>query len=218
MHFNHRSIAEIPEQELVSTLMSCSLSRADLTRIRDFPDEFDYFTEVPINELPGNPVGDIDILLVPSDTSRSVAIEVKRVKIGHDSYDTGQVNKLTGLNKGVQQANRLAKLGFNLAYLYVFVVVDSRSRNIGKYGYEGMIDTQREAIDDAVSPARLTERVGMLKFDFTQPNDEQPLGIGSTYGGTSLVRMGARTEQPKLVTEWVDWYLASRQDTKSDRN
>ena len=176
--------------------------RERLINIRGIPDGVEHHLEIRLNGLPGNPEGDIDILLCrrhhPEDAT---AIQVKRIKVNHDSFATGQPTKLGDFQKGVRQANLLSKMGFAQIYLYVFIVVDSRSQNNGEYSYEGLSAELRSTIDNVISPSSLEDGVGLIKFDFTQPMDFVPLGVGA-YGG-SLIRLAVRTEQPKEVTEWV---------------
>lgn len=201
-HLTQQSVTEIHEQELVLRLMSDPHWRSRIINIHGIPDNVDYYLEIPLDGLPSQPQGDIDVLLVPPDCPEfSTAIQIKRIKVTNDSFATGQPNKLGQFVKGVQQANILALLGFAQVYLYVFVVVDSRMQNIGKYSYEGLTPWLRSKIDDSISLSGLEKRVGLIKFDFTQPMDYVPLSIGA-YGG-SLIRSAKPSLQPNDVTDWI---------------
>ena len=77
----------------------------------------------------------------------------------------------------------MKRLGFAQVYLYVLQVVDSRKQNDGLYKYDGATPELRAAIDAAVSPQGLEPRVGLVRHEFVQPMDHEPLEFG-TYGGT----------------------------------
>lgn len=80
--------------------------------------------------------GDVDILLARLDRpDRSIAIEVKRIKVGRRAFETGKINRATAIQEGVEQANRLARVGFHHVYLYAIVLVDSREHNRGEWTY-----------------------------------------------------------------------------------
>jgi hypothetical protein len=77
---------------------------------------------------------DVDLLLVePNAPEAAVAIEIKRIRVHARTFAGGIPNKLQEYEKAVQQANRLARVGFAQVYLYVFVVVDSTT-NISSSG------------------------------------------------------------------------------------
>ena len=200
--FQNPSIGDIAESDLVRTLMGDPHWKGRLTHIHGVPDGVEHRLEVPLIGLPSDPKGDIDIMLTkPSQPEDATAIQVKRVKVGEDAFLTGQPNKLREFEKGIAQANLLAKIGFCRVYLYVLIVVDSRSQNIGKYSYAGLSQELGSTINSALSPRALAERVGFIKFDFTQPMDYPPLSTGA-YGG-NLVRLAQTTIQPSAVTAWV---------------
>jgi hypothetical protein len=105
------------------------------------------------------------------------------------------------LRKGLRQAETLAEIGFWQAYLYVFVVVDSREQNRGQLTYAGLTSEHDNAIDNSLASLHLPPRVGLIRYDFVQPMDDAPLPTGS--GGTSLVRLATPAAQPRAVTDWV---------------
>ena len=200
--FTQNSITTIPEPDLVRRLMNDPRWREELINIHGIPDGVDYHLEVPLDGLPGNPKGDINVLLYrPGDPQDATAIQIKRIKVYHDAFTTGLPNKIGDFQKGVRQANLLAKLGFARIYLYVFIVVDSRSQNIDEFSFKGLSAELYSKINSEISPSSLDSRVGLIKFDFTQPMDYEPLTTG-VYGG-SIVRIAVSAEQPKKVTEWV---------------
>jgi hypothetical protein len=157
---------------------------------------------VPFKGLPDEPEGDVDLLLVPPDRpDQATAVEVKRIKFGAEALRTGRPNKLQELRKGLRQAETLAEIGFWQAYLYVFVVVDSREQNRGQLTYAGLTSEHDNAIDNSLASLHLPPRVGLIRYDFVQPMDDAPLPTGS--GGTSLVRLATPAAQPRAVTDWV---------------
>jgi len=132
----HRSITGIREEELVQMLLSDPLGRIDLLGIKGIPSAALDYQGVLLNSVPGNFKGDIDILLcTPDRPDSAIAIEVKKIKVGASAFQSGTPNRLEGFEKGVDQANRLACVGFSQVYFYVFVTVDSRERGtLGKSG------------------------------------------------------------------------------------
>lgn len=152
--------------------------------------------------MPGEPAGDIDILVVPDDApDRSIAIQAKRIKVGPSAFETGEPNLLNKLVKLRRQANLLAEIGFSQTYCYVFVVVDSRQNNNGEHRYDGLDARLRAKIDSLDLLTGLNDRVGVMLFEMVQPIDDRPLGAGSFSG--RLVRIAQHQSQPREVTEWV---------------
>jgi hypothetical protein len=196
------SLAEIPEGELVRKLMADPHWRSRVIGLHGIPSDVEDHLEVPLQGLPGEPKGDIDILLVPPGRPDfSTVVQVKRVKVGEKTFYKGEPNRLKELGKLCQQANQLAEIGFAQVYGFVFVVVDSRHNNKGHFTYEGSTPTLRKMIDDAVSTAGLTQRVGLAHFEFVQPTDAEPLGPGTKRG--NLKRLAVAISQPSQVTTWV---------------
>ncbi len=98
--------------------------------------------------------GDVDILLYNRDRPQhSVAIEVKRVKFSSEAIVTLRPNKVHELAKGVEQANRLARIGFSQVYFYPFIVVDSRVRNGGHNTWAGTSMEAKELIRKVTNDA-----------------------------------------------------------------
>jgi hypothetical protein len=198
----HQSLAEIPEGELVGRLMAEPHWRGRVIGLHGIPSDVEVYLAVPLRGLPEEPKGDIDILLVPPGRPDfSTVVQVKRVKVGETAFYTGIPSKLKELENVRRQANQLAEIGFAQVYCFVFVVVDSRHNNKGRFTYEGPTPALRKRIDDAVSTAGLAPRVGLVHFEFVQPFDAEPLGPG-TYGG-NLKRLATAISQPSEVTAWV---------------
>jgi hypothetical protein len=105
------------------------------------------------------------------------------------------------VEKGVEQANESKRVGFSQVYLWVFVAIDTRERNNGRYTYDGPDSLLRSRIGQAVSPIGLEETVGLMSFEWVQPIDRAPFELG-TYGG-HLMRLAESTTQPHELTEWL---------------
>jgi hypothetical protein len=200
---NERSIAEIDEANLVEIL--CRARRERIIQLKGIPENVGVFRCVQLAGVPGDITeGDVDILLCsPKSPELATAIEVKRVKVGSKAIRTEKPNKLRDLKKGVEQANKLAKVGFWQVYLYVFILVDSREQNLGKLSYAGAPSEIKSAIDRAIEEEarNLSDRVGLYKCEFTQPMDYPPLGLGAF--GCYLLKHAERTDQTAELTEWV---------------
>ncbi len=198
----HTSIAAISEASLIDLLIRDRHWRSRVLGIQGIHSDSTPFQSVPLSGLPGKPRGDVDILLVvPGRPDLATAIQVKRIKAGAAAIRTGRPNKLYELKKGVRQANVLARIGFLQVYLYVFVVVDGREQNAGRISYDGLSPELRSLIGQVISPSGLDQRAGLIHYEFVQPMDDEPLGIG-TYGG-HLVRLAESMAQPPEVTTWV---------------
>ncbi len=72
--------------------------------------------------------GDIDLLICPPCCPAcAVAVECKRVKIESLSAEHDRVNKLGGVRRGVQQANRLARGKFRFFKTWLAVIMEAES-------------------------------------------------------------------------------------------
>jgi len=163
------SIADIPEHSLVERLMEEPHWRCRLLEIYGIPTPSIPFQRVHLSGLTGKSQGDVDILLsVPGRPDMATAIEVKRIKVSAKGLRNQRPNKLSKLKKSVRQANQLAGIGFSQVYLYVFVVVDSREKNAGRYAFEGLPVGLRSSIERDISPSGLDNRVGLMYHEFVQ--------------------------------------------------
>jgi len=204
----YSSIADIPEARLIKLLIMDRQWHSRILGIKGIQSNSTPLLSVPLRGLPGNPSGDIDILLVvPGRPDLATAIEVKRIKVGAAAFQTGGPNKLRGFKEGVRQANTLAKIGFSQVYLYIFVVVDSREQNTERISYKGLSLELKSWIEQNISPRELVQRVGLMHFEFVQPMDDEPLGVG-TFSG-HLVRLADSMSQDPEVTAWVAQQIAA---------
>jgi hypothetical protein len=204
----HRSIADIPEQELIRDILADPLRRSDMLRIDGIPNNCLICESVTHDDAPGNKQGDIDILVChPDRPHEATGIQVKRIKITESAFHTGMPNKLQAFEEGVRQANTLAQLGFWQIYLYVFVVVDSRENNGAQVSYAGASPELQNVISQTVSTRDLDQRVGLIKYEFVQPMDYPPLSVGT--GSTRLCRKATTGAQSNELTEWVRQLMIS---------
>lgn len=205
----HPSLADIPEGVLVQHLLSDRDWRSRVLGIRGIPDNALAFEKVLLASAPEGFEGDVDILLcAKNQPNAATAIEVKRVKVGASAFRGGWPSKLNKFSKGVRQANLLARVGFSQVYLFVLVVVDSREQNAGRISYEGPTSDQQGIIRSRISTRNLAQRVGLMHYEFVQPMDHTPLGVG-TYSA-NLERIAETVLQPDALTRWVAQVIAER--------
>lgn len=204
-----RSVADIPEAELCRWMFSdptvCVPLCLDLALAPGSLAAFSVPTAciMPTAEGPG----DIDVLLTNSPGHEfTVAVEVKRVKIGADSFHTGIPGKLQDLRRGVRQANLLGMLQFSRAMLLVVVVTDGRERHGLNFAFRGPeIPELRKAIDEFPSRERLAPNVGLAFVELTQPVDKAIADAGSM--GIRVDRRPGVVAQPDAVTAAVKAYF-----------
>jgi hypothetical protein len=198
----HRSIANIPESDLIATLLADWYWRQTILNFHGIPNQPEIRQCVSLASLPGQGDGDVDILAWDRKKPESAtAVEVKRIKVGAGAFVSGKPNKLQEYEKACRQANRLARIGFWQVYLFVLVVVDSREQNAGRNTYEGATPELERVIVDTITVRGLKPTVGVARHDFIQPMDYPPLGVGA--GGIHLLRVATSGVQPDAVTAWV---------------
>lgn len=203
----HPSIAEIPESVLVERVMGSPRMQGHVLNCHGFPERPIWRLAISMGGLPERR-GDVDILVWnPEKPEEALAFEVKRFKAVLEGDEADEIGKLHEFTKGVQQANRLADIGFSLVYLLVFVLVDSRPQNAaaieaGKCVYDGMSSELHSKLYSSLGTQCLNPRVGVMVIDYVQSMDGVPLlGVGTS--GVHLMKSGARVVQPGAVTEWV---------------
>ena len=166
------------------------------------PAEPSAFASVDLKGAPGNFLGDVDVLLCPqSQPESATAISVKRIKFGVNAIRNGQPNKLQELKKATEQANRLADVGFQLVYSFVFVAIDTREQNVGKRSFAGLPVELKQLVHFAVTVQGLNPRIGLYRTEYVQPMDDEPLSTGGFLG--HLVRNAEPVRQADSLTDWV---------------
>jgi hypothetical protein len=123
-----RDLASTPEGELVRAVFA---NRGWLRGIGNpplTPGPIDWRLEADLSGLAAAR-GDVDALIVSRGlVFQARAVQFKRIKIGADSFVTGEMNNLKKLTKLVRQANLLHELGFAFVWATVIVVADMRSQ------------------------------------------------------------------------------------------
>lgn len=199
----HRSIADIHEDELVQRLLSDPLWRVEMFGLHGIPKEVADKRKVQLEAAPGDFRGDVDVLLCALDRpEEAVAFEVKRIKFGMSALRAGgRPNKLREFEKAVEQANRLAQVGFWQVYLYVIATVDAREQNAGGRSYRGISSELKSLVASVVTAQGLNVRVGLCELEFTQPMDYAPFTVGAH--GLRLHRLAKAVPQSDELTKWV---------------
>lgn len=202
-----RSLANIPEGELVHFLLEDSHWRQRLVGLYGIPGDARHYPEVQLDSL--GMQGDIDILLVaPGHPEFATAIQVKRVKVTNATFVSGKPNKLGELEKLKRQTNLLVDLGFAQVFCFVVVVVDSRIQNGGTYRFDGLTPELRKTIEDSLSTEGLDKRVGLVHYEIVQPMDDIPLSTGTFFA--KALRMPEVAPQPRPITTWVAQVVEQR--------
>ena len=202
----HPSITKLTEGEIVANTLADPHYRNTLLNVKGlFADDALIRTEVGLYLFRKKLPGDVDILIVPNgQPEQSTAIQVKRFKleVKSDDADFGPHLKYMKelFDKGVQQANDNADLGFSQVYLWIFILIDTRERNAGKYTYDGPDSRLNSIIRQAISTAPLRPRVGLMEFEWVQPMDRPAFTLGTH--GSSLARLAESVKQPDDLTRW----------------
>lgn len=143
--------------------------------------------------------GDIDVLVFDQRAPQhALAIEVKRIRVAPESFDTGLPSGLSELKHGVQQANLLGELGFHRTYLLIAVVTDGRQRSDYNFFGRGPSLELLQIITQFTGRDRLSSGVGLAFVELTQPVDKDVTDAGST--GAWVNRSAQDSEQPATLT------------------
>src|SRR5262249_52221908 len=125
------SATKIHEADLVRWLVCESPAGRMLLEQLGIEDQASGLFEIPTERLcsGASAPGDVDLLLIPAkDTQQCIAFECKRITIPPAAFHTGLPGKLRGLERGVRQANALARIGFSRVFLMVVMVTDAREQ------------------------------------------------------------------------------------------
>ena len=189
--------------------------RSRVFNISGMPAEPSAFVSVDLKGVPGNFLGDVDVLLCPlSQPESATAISVKRIKFGVNAIRNGQPNKLQELKKATEQANRLADVGFHLVYSFVFVAIDTREQNVGVRSFARLPIELKQLVHSAVTVQGLNPRIGLYQTEYVQPMDDEPLSTGGFVG--FLVQNAEPVRQADSLTGWVSQVML-RQTEHGDR-
>jgi hypothetical protein len=210
MDFLHGSISDNTEADLVSFMLGSRHSMLYGTHGIDarFDRQDRIKTAVERSRYRRDLEGDFDIVVVPpARPEESVSLQVKRIKVSATGAVTGRPNGLTGIAKGIEQANDDAALGFKFVYLVVFIVIDTRLKNAGRFTYEGPTPEMRWLIDDAIRPIGLDPRVGLMTCEEVQTMDQPAFTVGT--GHIALKRTATAAPQSRMLTTWLDSLVAA---------
>ncbi len=197
------SVGDVSESALVKEILHHSTLRSMAFRAVGASLDTRFWLEVPYHDLGIDGDGDVDALFVrPEQPQHSTAVEFKRVKVTSDTFSTRAPNKLTGLSKGVRQANRLAEAGFRRAMLGILVVTDGRERTDFNFVFRGADIELLKIIDAALPDENLHADVGVFRLEIVQPLD-RPFTLSGGITG-KLVRSGALREQPEQLTGAIE--------------
>jgi hypothetical protein len=205
----HDSLAEIPEDKLVDRVVTDVLWGREFFQFYGTPSGMVNRQCVPLNSAPGNPKGDIDVLLcAPDHPEQSVAYQVKRLKFGISQLRNGVPSKLEEFKKLAQQTNLIARMGFWQVYAAVIVVADAReqnaeAQNTGKLTFQGLSSGLRILVNSAVSSAiRLFDtRIGIEVIEFIQTMDSEPFTVGTS--GLHILRRSQPGTQSEQLSQWI---------------
>ncbi len=199
----HESIADIKETPFIARVLSDLHHRHTLFNLKGVQVEGAHLRQgVELCEFRKDLAGDIDILVLPAgQPEQATAIQVKRFKVGSKAVRTGKPNRMADFKEGVRQANDLTRLGFSQVYLWVFVLIDTREQNGGRFTYDGPDAELHSRIEHAISTLGLDPRVGLMSFEWVQPIDRPPLELG-TFGG-HLRQSAQPMTQPAELTHWL---------------
>jgi hypothetical protein len=202
----HRSNTTLNEAEVIAHVLRDPNDRESVLNIKGIDATGDVFENVQRRKKGGSTTGDVDILVLPpSGEDEATAIQVKRLpmRLDEDGNPDARANKLEGLfDKGVEQAHRDAEDGFHQVYLWLFVLVDGRAANQGRYSHEGLSPAARVRIDQAVCTAKLGPRVGLIQFEWVQSMDLPPFP-SSAGGGHLMTPLPLCVAQPPGLTNWL---------------
>ena len=212
--FEHDSIADIHEGKLVKYLLAVPYWRQWMFGHYGIPSDPIYRDMVSLNTVPGGlpRQGDIDVLLCGQGRfEEAVAYQVKRVKVSLAQLQAKTPGKLRGIQKGIQQANDLATLGFWKVYLYIFALIDARQLNLlgdDRIHFNEINHKIELAINSSLQT--LQSRIGVFTVELVQTTDSHPMTFDHSHG--HLRRPGAPLTQRYELTKWVSEQLKAHAD------
>jgi hypothetical protein len=201
----------IEEKQLIRWLFTeCALTASvfeQLNLSRGARVAFDV-AEPIINSHLGFP-GDIDVLvyqyLKPEMTT---AIECKRVKIKASTFETLKPNKLSALERGVEQTNGLVRIGFHVCWLLAIIVTNGRERIDFNFASRGPTPELVKIINAFPGREKLLGEVGLAFFELTQPLDKPIEAAGGI--GFRIVRNPIPRIQDEKLTSRIRQWLQNR--------
>lgn len=196
-----RSIAEVPEHELVPLILRHDpLRRMVLAATGAHFGSVVHF-RVPSSELcsDASAIGDVDALIYQSMTPEfAAAYEFKRVKVARQTFRTGRPNKLSALSKAVHQANALERIGFSRVALVVLLVTDGRERVEFNFAFRGATPELLRTVDTAIDLSDLHPDVGVFRMEVVQWTDRD-ITLSGGISGKSFRMPRIRSQSSQLT-------------------
>jgi hypothetical protein len=204
-----RSIADVPEHELVELLLRDEPLRGMILSAAGANRAFQIHFRVPSAVLAADPTanGDVDLLVYEDSAPElAVAYEFKRVKIASHTFNTGSPNKLSQLSKAVRQANALERIGFSTVVLAILLVTDGRTRIEFNFAFRGATHDLLRTVDSAIDLSELHPDIGAHRFEVVQPLDRD----FTMSGGVSVkaFRVPKIRPQPMELTQRIQAYAS----------
>lgn len=204
-----RSVADVPEHELVELLVRDPLLRSMILSATGSTVASRMQLRVPSSELAPdrNELGDVDLLAYEEAALHlAAAYEFKRVKVTREAFYTGNPNKLAEIAKAVHQANALERIGFSRVALAIVVVTDGRERVQFNFAFRGASHELLRTVDTAIDLSGLHPDVGACRFEVVQPIDRD----FTLSGGISakVLRIPRVRNQPPKLAERIELYAS----------
>jgi len=185
----HDSIAKVKEAEFIRKLLDHVYYSHSIFGLKDLPIEnAALLAQVDRRHYRAGLKGDFDILVVPRETPElATAIQVKRLGVTVGGADQPSSETIGGRSQrlfdaGVLQTRADECLGFSQVYLWMFILVDSREQNEGRYTYDGASVEVMSRATGPILPSRLPDCVGLMTFEWAQPMDRAALELGTSGG------------------------------------
>jgi hypothetical protein len=206
---NTRSLAEIPEHDLVPLILRHSALRGMVLAAAGAHGADKMYFRVPAAALSGHAdeVGDVDALVYTSGAAQlAAAYEFKRVKIMPHTFETVMPNKLGEFSKAVHQANSLARIGFSRVVLAILLVTDGRERSEFNFAFRGATTELLRRVDSAFDLSELHPDVGVFRIEIVQPMDKDVTLAGGISG--KAFRIPTLRNQPIDLTNRIERYVS----------
>ena len=210
--FDHNSIADIREEELVQYLLAVPYWRHWMFGHQGIPEDPIYRERVSPEAAPNGPKFKSDIDLVLCGRGRfdeTVVYQVKRVKVSLSQLRFSAPGKLQDLDRGIMQTNLLVDSGFWKVYFYVIALIDARELNLLS-GDENrpLFNEVRQKINSAIghSIGTLKTRAGVFSTELVQLTDSPPTRF--EQAGGHRIRPSTASLQSNELTKWVSEIFA----------
>jgi len=153
---------------------------------------------------------DIDVMIYKeSEPHKTIAIQVKRVKVEAVSQKKDKVNKIEDIKKGIKQANITKDLGFYKVYLMILAEVDGRERKEYNFLSRGMTPQTFTQLYEIATFEKLYREIGIIIVEIVQPVDKDITQAGAI--GVCLLRDAKPEEQKEKLTNKIKGFIRYRE-------